>query len=156
MVIITVKTFSSVSKEQVLYKSVVVPFITFSAGNIKSMGSFQIQLSLPIGAWHSKFIFNKNTDYSSTSTEWNFLKLDFREIIDGLLFFHDQIDTALAYLISCKIIMTLSVLLRVINENYFKSLFESIPEYRKNVFLKIKNKKNDDSLNESRFSKKKI
>ena len=47
-----------------------------SAGNRKSRGSFRVQLLLPIGQWNSKFIIDKNTNYSKRSTERSFSDLD--------------------------------------------------------------------------------
>ena len=68
----------------------------FSAGNSKSMGRFEIQLLVPNGQWFSKYYIDKNTNYSSTTTEWNLLNIDFTETNHGIKLVYDQIDKALA------------------------------------------------------------
>ena len=41
--------------------------------NLKSMGSFRIQLLLEDNTWSTQYTIAKNTQYNNTSSEWNVL-----------------------------------------------------------------------------------
>ena len=68
----------------------------YSAGNSKSLGRFRIELLLLNGQWHSKYIKAKNTDYSTTSTEWTLVNSDFIESNCSNNMVYDERDTTLA------------------------------------------------------------
>ena len=58
-------------EEQIMFKSVILHFfIRFSAGDDKSRGRVRKQVILVNGRWHSKYIIDKSTNYSATSTDW--------------------------------------------------------------------------------------
>ena len=68
----------------------------FSVGNSKSIGKIQIQILTPNGQWFYKYIIDKSTCYSSTSTEWDSVNVAFTKIDCGINFDYDQKDAFLA------------------------------------------------------------
>ena len=76
-----------------------------------SMGRFRIQL-LRNGNWETKFTIEKNTEYSTNSTDWTLLNLDFTGLDlknYGIKLIYDQIDTAHADMCFSNIMITHSV-----------------------------------------------
>ena len=64
----------------------------FSAGGIKSMGRFRIQL-LDSNTWSTQNTIPKNDRYSDTSTDWTLLNLDFTVKKIGSKLIYDEIDS---------------------------------------------------------------
>ena len=62
--------------------------------NLKNMGRFRIQLLLEDNTWDTQYTIAKNTQYSSSPTEWTLLNLDFTVENYGIKLILDQIDTA--------------------------------------------------------------
>ena len=85
---------------------------------------------LPNGPWSTKYIIDKNTKYSASSTDWTFLNLDHTEPKYGNKLDYDQIDATLADKCFSKSLITLSAY-KMDHVNYFKEMFESIPDYKK-------------------------
>ena len=67
-------------------------FLTNSS--LKSMGRFRIQLLLEDNTWSTKYHTDKNSNYSSSSTEVSLLTLDFSEPKYSIRLYYDKIDTA--------------------------------------------------------------
>ena len=59
-----------------------------------SMGRFKVQLLLDDNTWNTQYTIDKNTQYSSSPTEWTLLNLDFTEENYGIKLVYDEIDTA--------------------------------------------------------------
>ena len=55
------------------------------------MGRFRIQLLLEDDTWNTQYTIAKNTQYTTTSTEWTVLNLDFTVEIYGIKLIYDQI-----------------------------------------------------------------
>ena len=62
--------------------------------NLRNMGRFRIQLLLEDNTWSTQYTIPKNTQYSSSPTEWSLLNLDFTVENYGIKLILDQIDTA--------------------------------------------------------------
>ena len=60
---------------------------------LKSMGRFRIQLLLKDNTWSTQFTVPKFSQYSSTSTEWTVLNLNFSVESYGIKLIYDQVDT---------------------------------------------------------------
>ena len=73
------------------------------------MGKFRIQLVF-IDEWRTKFTFEKNTVYSTTSEEWILLISDFTETKIGMRLYYDDIDGTFSDLCFSIIMITHSVL----------------------------------------------
>ena len=73
------------------------------------MGRFRIHLSLEDNTWSTQNIIPKNSQYSTTSTEWTLLNLDFTVENYGIKLIYDQIDTAHADMCFSNITITHSV-----------------------------------------------
>ena len=58
------------------------------------MGRFRIQLLLEANTWNTQNTVSKNSQYSTHSTEWTLLNLDFTVENYGIKLIYDQIDTA--------------------------------------------------------------
>ena len=84
-------------------------FSILTNNSLKSMGRFRIQLLLEDNTWHTQHTIAKNTQYSSSSTEWTFLNLDFTFENYGIKLIYDQIDTAHADMCFSNITITHSV-----------------------------------------------
>ena len=80
-----------------------------SDSNLRGMGRFRIQLLLEDNTWSTQYTIAKNTQYSSTSTEWTLLNLDFTVENYGIKLVFDQIDTAHADMCFSNITITHSV-----------------------------------------------
>ena len=80
-----------------------------SDSNLRAMGRFRIQLLLEENTWSTQYTIAKNTQYSSTSTEWTLLNLDFTVEIYGIKLFYDQIDTAHADMCFSNVTITHSL-----------------------------------------------
>ena len=76
---------------------------------LRGMGRFRIQLLLEDNTWSTIYIINKNSQYSSGSTEWDLLDLDITQENYGVIFIYDQIPRAHADMSFSKIIITHSV-----------------------------------------------
>ena len=74
-----------------------------------SMGRFRIQLLSEGGTWVTQYTIEKNTQYSSSPTEWNLLNLDFTIDNYGIKLIYDQIDTPHADMCFSNILITHSV-----------------------------------------------
>ena len=122
---------------------------------MKSMGRFGIQLLLEDITWSTRYNIPKNDRYSDTSTQWIKKSLNFTEENYGIKLLYDEIDTAHADMCFSNITITHSIFY-MNNTNYFKDLFESIPDYKKIVLITflIQNVKN--SLKEIGFSERDI
>ena len=62
--------------------------------NLKNMGRFRIQLLLDDNTWSTQYTIAKNTQYSSSPTEWSLLNLDFTIENYGIKLILDEIETA--------------------------------------------------------------
>ena len=62
---------------------------------LRSTGQFRFQLILASGQWFSEIITDKKTNYSTTSEERTFLKIEYTEAKYSNKLVYDQIDTAL-------------------------------------------------------------
>ena len=61
---------------------------------LKSMGRFKIRvIILEDDTWSTQYTIAKNTQYSSSTTDWTLLNLDFTEEVYGIKLIYDQIDT---------------------------------------------------------------
>ena len=70
------------------------------------MGRFRNQLLLEDNTWSTKNIIAKDTQYSSTSTEWTILNLHFTVENYGIRLIYDQIVTPHADMCFSKITIT--------------------------------------------------
>ena len=77
--------------------------------NLRALGRFRIQLLLEDNTWSTQYTMAKNTQYSSTSSEWSLLCLDFTVENYGIKLIYDQIDTAHADICFSNITITHSV-----------------------------------------------
>ena len=75
----------------------------------KSMGRFRIQLLLGDNTWSTQCTLAKKTNYSTSSTEWSLLNLDFTVENYGVKLVYDQIDTPHADMCFSNITITHSV-----------------------------------------------
>ena len=92
------------------------------------MGRFRDQLLLEDNTWNTKYHISKNSNYSSSSTEWSLLNLDFTEPKYCITLYYDKIDIPLADM--CFSNFTIPHSVYSMNfENYIKDLFESIEKY---------------------------
>ena len=80
-----------------------------ASSNPGSIGRLRIQLFILNGHWHSNYIINKNTNYSSTPTKWSLLTSDFTERNYGIKLIYDEIYTALTDACFSNIMITRSV-----------------------------------------------
>ena len=81
----------------------------FSAGKSNLRGTIRIQLMLPNGQRHSYYIIDKNTNYSTTSTEWGLPEVDSTKANYDITLAYDQIDIALADMCFSNVMISLSV-----------------------------------------------
>ena len=84
-------------------------FSILTNNSLKSMGRFRIQLLLEDNTCDTQYTIAKNTQYSSSSTEWSLLNLDFTIESYGIKLIYDQIDTAHADVCFSNITITHSV-----------------------------------------------
>ena len=84
-------------------------FSILTNDSLKSMGRFRIQLLLEDNTWSSQYTIAKNTQYTTTSTEWTLLNLDFTVENYGIKIIYDQIDTPHADMCFSNIMITHSV-----------------------------------------------
>ena len=103
-------------------------------GDFRSMGRFQIQILTKDNVWMTKFIIAKTEQFSNSSTDWTILSLNITDENYGVKFIYDQIDSPHADMCFSNITITHSPF-QMNNPNYFKDIFESIPDYRKIVLL---------------------
>ena len=89
----------------------------------------------------------KNSNYSSSSTAWFLLNLDFTEPNYGIRLYFDQIDTAHADMCFSNFTLTQSVYY-MNHVNCFTELFEAMSDYRKIVLLTFLNKLDNVLINE--------
>ena len=83
--------------------------LSTSDSNLRGMGRFRIQLLLDDNTWSTQYTIAKKTQYSSTSTEWTLLNLDFTVENYGIKLVYDQTDTAHADMCFSNITITHSV-----------------------------------------------
>ena len=138
---ITNKTFS--------YNS----FSTSKNYSLRSMGRFRLQQLLEHNTWSNRYNIPKNDRYSNLSTDWTLVSSNFTLENYGNILTYDQRDSAHADKCFSYITITHFVY-RMDIINYFNDLFESIPDYRKIVILKVLNKNDVHSLNECGWIKK--
>ena len=62
--------------------------------NLRAMGRLRIQLLIENNTWATQYTINKNDRYSSNSTDWTLLNLNFAVENYGIKLIYDQIDTA--------------------------------------------------------------
>ena len=67
---------------------------SISDEDLRAMPRFRIQILLEDGSWDNKYTIEKNSQFSNTSTEWNYLNLDFTQENYGIRLILDRIDTA--------------------------------------------------------------
>ena len=77
--------------------------------SLRAMGRFRIQLLLEDDTWSTQYTIPKNTQYSSSSTEWSLLNLDFTVENYGIKLIYDQIDSPHADMCFSDITITHSV-----------------------------------------------
>ena len=77
--------------------------------SLKSMGRFRIQLLLEDNNWTTQYTIDKNSQYSTNSTEWTLINLDFTVEYYGIKLIYDQIDTPHADICFLNITITHSV-----------------------------------------------
>ena len=75
----------------------------------KSMGRFRNQILLDDNTWSTQYSIAKNTQYSTSSTEWTLLNLDFTVENYGIKLIYDQIDTPHADMCFSNLTITHSV-----------------------------------------------
>ena len=75
-------------------------------GDLRSMGRFQIQILTKDNVWLTKFIIAKNTQFSTLSSDWTILSLNFTDENYGVKFIYDQIDSAHADMCFSNITIT--------------------------------------------------
>ena len=68
-----------------------------------------IQLLTHNNVWSSRYHIHRFSNYSSTSTDWSSIKLDFTEEFYGIRLYYDQIDTTHADMCFSYISITHSV-----------------------------------------------
>ena len=107
-----------------------------SDDNLISMGRFRIQLLLVDNTWSTRYSISKNDQYSDASTDWTLVSLNFTVENYGIKLFYDEIDTTHADMSFSNITITHYVY-QMSYENYFKDLFETMPDYRKIVLVKF-------------------
>ena len=73
------------------------------------MGRFRIQLLLDDNTWSTQYTIPKNTQYSSSPTEWSLLNLDFTTENYGIELIYDEKDTPHADMCFSNITITHSV-----------------------------------------------
>ena len=116
------------------------------------MGRFRIQLLLADNSWSIRYNVPKNDCYGDSSTQWTKPSLNFTVENYGNKLIYDQIGTPHADMCFSNILITHSVYY-MDQINYFKDLFESIPDYWKILFLMFSIKNDDDLLKECGFLK---
>ena len=84
-------------------------FSILTNDSLRSMGRFRIQLLLEDNTSATIYTIAKNTRYSTTSTEWTLLNLDFTIKNYGIKLIYDQIDTPHADMCFSNITITHSV-----------------------------------------------
>ena len=94
---------------QITNKTLYYNRFSTSDSNLRGMGRFRIQLLLEDNTWSTQYNIAKFTQYSSTSTEWTLLKLDFTVKNYGIKLSYYQIDTAHADMCFTNITITHSV-----------------------------------------------
>ena len=75
----------------------------------KSMGRFRIQLLLEDNTWSTRYKIPENNRYSTSSTQWTLVNLNFTEEKYGIKLIYDQIDTTHADMCFSDITITHSV-----------------------------------------------
>ena len=97
MLLSTFKSFSLVLKEQIFFQISNFSFKKnkFSSRTSKVLGRFQIQIKFN-GQRDTKCTIDKNTNYTTNSTDRTPLKIDFTEPNYVVKLVYDQIDTTLA------------------------------------------------------------
>ena len=78
---------------QITYRTIQYNRFSISDANLMSLGLFKIQSSLEGDTWSTKYTLHKNEQYTSTTTDWTILDLDFTEKIHGIKLIYDHIDT---------------------------------------------------------------
>ena len=73
------------------------------------MGMFRKQLILEDNAWSTQYTIPKNSQYSSSSTDWTLLNSDFTVEKYGVRLLYDEIDSAHADMCFSNITITSSV-----------------------------------------------
>ena len=84
-------------------------FSILTNNNLKAMGRFRIQLLLDDNTWSTRYSIPKNTQYTTTSTEWTLLNSDFTEENYGIKLIYDQIESPHADMCFSNITITHSV-----------------------------------------------
>ena len=75
-------------------------------GDLRAMGRFRIQILTKDNVWLTKFIINKNDQFSTLSTDWIILNLNITDENYGVKFIYDQIDSAHADMCFSNITIT--------------------------------------------------
>ena len=75
-------------------------------GDFRAMGRFRIQILTKDNVWLTKFFINKNTQFSTLSTDWIILSLNITDENYGVKFIYDQIDSAHADMCFSNITIT--------------------------------------------------
>ena len=130
-------------------------FSNLTNDSIKSMGRFRIQFLLEDNTWSTRYSIAKNDRYSDSSTAWTLVDLNFTVWYYGIKLIYDEIDRGHADMCFSNIMITHSVNWMK-HVNYFKDLFDSIPDCRKIALLMFLIKNDNDLLNECGFLKNTI
>ena len=77
-------------------------------GDLRAMGRFRIQILTKDNVWLTKFIINKNEQFSDSSTDWIILNVNITNENYGVIFVYDQIDKAHADMCFSNITITYS------------------------------------------------
>ena len=124
----------------------------FSAEVSRSRGRFRNQSLLSDNTWCNRYSILQNDRYSISSTQWTLVSLIFE--IEKYLIKTDffKIDTTLADMCFTIITITHSVY-KMDHVQFFKDLFELVPDYRKIALLWFLFKKVVEFLDACEFLK---
>ena len=75
-------------------------------GDFRAMGRFRIQILTKDNIWLTKFNINKDEEFSTLSSDWTKLSLNFTDENFGVKFIYDQIDSAHADMCFSNITIT--------------------------------------------------
>ena len=115
------------------------------------MGSLRLHLLLEGNTCSTPYDIPINDRYSDTSTDLTLVSFNFTVESYGNKLIYDQLDTTHADMCFSNITIAHSVY-KMNYENYFKDMFESIPEYREIVSIKYIFRKDKNLLREVSFS----
>ena len=119
------------------------------------MGRCRIQLLLADNTWSTRYNIPKDDQYSDLSTDWTLLSLNFTVENYGIKLIYGEISSPHANMCFSNITITHSV--HYMDKiNCFKSLIESIPDYRRIVLIMFLIRNDFDLIKEIGFLKNDI